>query len=83
MLISLALLPLWSYLLGAPLAIILFSVGLVALTSLKRLTGNWEPLPKKLPKHQVFFNRLFRDRDYASRDRWMGRMPGQGSEGVG
>ncbi len=82
-LISLVLLPLWSYLLGAPLAIILFCVGLVALTSFKRLTGNWEPLPKDLPKRQVFFNRLFRDRDYASRDRWMDRMPSQGGEGIG
>ena len=82
-LISLALLPLWSYLLGAPLAVISFCFGLVALTSLKRLTGNWEPLPDGVPKGQVFFNRLFRDRDFASRDQWMGRMPSQGNEGIG
>ena len=81
-LISLALLPLWSYLLGDPLAIILFCVGLVALTGLKRLTGNWEPPASDLSKHHVFFNRLFRDRDYASRDRWMERTPGQGSDSV-
>jgi glycerol-3-phosphate acyltransferase PlsY len=81
-LISLCLLPLWSFLLGEPMAVIWFCFGLIAVTSLKRLTGNWEPLPQGLPKRQVLFNRLFKDRDYSSRDQWLDRVPGQANEGV-
>ncbi len=62
-LISLALLPVWSLIAREPATITIFSLGLVLLTVLKRLLSNWTPLPEGLPKAKVLFNRLFRDRD--------------------
>ena len=75
--ISLILLPLWTIIFDQPLAVTWFCAGLTAVVTLKRLTANWEPLPEELPKLHVYFNRLFRDRDYASRDQWLNRAPNQ------
>ena len=73
--ISLMLLPLWSRLFDEPLAITWFCLGLLGLVTLKRLTSNWNSLPEGVPRSQVFLNRLFRDRDVAQREQWIGRMP--------
>ncbi len=74
-LISLALLPVWSVIAGEPASITFFSLGLVLLTALKRLLSNWTPLPEGLPKAKVLFNRLFRDRDVDDKADWVRRVP--------
>ena len=81
--ISLALLPLWSLLFGEPLAITWFCVGILALVSAKRLTSNWTPMPEGLPRSQVLFNRLFRDRDVSHREEWLSRGSREIDKGIG
>ncbi len=78
-LIALALLPVWSMIAGEPGTITFYTIGLVALTVLKRLLSNWTPLPEGLPKAKVLFNRLFRDRDVDDKADWVRRVP-QGTE---
>ena len=73
--ISLLLLPVWSVLLGQPLAVTWFCVGLLGLVTLKRLTSNWNPPPPGEPLLHVYFNRLLRDRDVARREDWIQRRP--------
>ncbi len=57
-------------------ALVWFSLGVLALIVLKRLTSNWTPLPNNTPRRKVFFNRLLRDRDVADRNQWVERIPG-------
>ena len=76
-LLSLLFLPLWSYLLGEPLAITWFCIGLVALVGAKRITSNWTRPPESLPWKQVLYNRLLFDRDVATREEWLARNPGE------
>ncbi len=85
-LISLALMPLWSVLLPGwalsvdnALVLVWFSLGLLGTVSLKRLSSNWTPLPKDVPRWKVFLNRLVRDRDVDDRTEWVRRMPGAAS----
>ena len=78
-LIALALLPVWSFIAGEPRTITFYTIGLVALTVLKRLLSNWTPLPEGLPKAKVLVNRLFRDRDVDDKADWVRRVP-QGTE---
>jgi glycerol-3-phosphate acyltransferase PlsY len=89
-LISLALLPLWAWLLpwvllwvlpwarlaGPPQDMVWYCIGVLALVVLKRLVSNWTPLPAGLPKRKVLLNRLLRDRDVDRREDWVGRVPG-------
>tara|TARA_B100000315_G_scaffold19969_1_gene17576 strand:+ start:989 stop:1663 length:675 start_codon:yes stop_codon:yes gene_type:complete len=75
-LISLALLPFWAILVGAPGMISWYCAGLLLLVAFKRLLSNWAPLPEDLPKRKVLFNRLFRDRDVDDRAEWVHRIPG-------
>jgi glycerol-3-phosphate acyltransferase PlsY len=81
-LISLALLPVWAFLspdgLIVPdgLVMVWFTLGLLVLVVLKRLSSNWAPLPKDIPRRRVFLNRLVRDRDLDDRAEWVRRMPG-------
>ena len=81
--ISLALLPLWSLLFGDPAAITWFCVGILVLVSAKRLTSNWTPMPEGLTRSQVFFNRLFRDRDVSRREEWLNRGSREMDKGTG
>ena len=74
-LISLTLLPLWSFFLGEPLAVIWFSAAVLGVVSLKRLVGNWTPLPEGMPVINVLVNRLLKDRDTSSRDEWVLHRP--------
>lgn len=76
-LINLALLPLWVYLLGQPAAMVWYCVGVLGLVALKRLLSNWTPLPKGMPVLTVLFNRLVKDRDFGSREEWVFRVPNQ------
>ena len=79
-LISLILLPLWSYLLHANLLdqnlnMVWYTLGLLGMVVLKRLSANWTPFPEDVPRKTVFFNRLVRDRDVSDRTRWVRRIP--------
>ena len=74
--IALLMLPIWSFFVfGEPLAVTWYCVGLLALVSVKRLTSNWNPLPEGLPKREVLFNRLLKDRDVSRREDWVKRGP--------
>ena len=72
---SLALVPLWTFLMGQSSTIVWYCAAAMGLVVLKRLTSNWTPFPKDLPLGKVLFNRLVRDRDVDSRDAWVFRMP--------
>ena len=74
-LIALALLPVWALIVGDPVVISYYCVGLLAIVVLKRLLSNWTPLPEDLPKGKVLFNRLVRDRDVEDRAAWVFRVP--------
>ena len=85
-LISLALLPLWTLMLppkvalfADPLVLSWYCIGLLGLVIVKRLLSNWTPLQQGLPRKKVLFNRLFRDRDVDDNAAWVRRAP-EGSE---
>lgn len=86
MLIGLVSLPLWVLAFGGisliqklslvePAALAWYCVAVMAISVLKRLLSNWEPLTPGLPRKKVLFNRLFRDRDVDDRAEWVGRVP--------
>ena len=74
-LVSLLLLPLWSWLLNEPAALTIFFGCLIVLVASKRLLANWEPLPATIPMHRVLLNRLLKDRDTDKQEDWVGRIP--------
>ena len=79
-LISLILLPLWSYLLHENLLdqnlnMVWYSLGLLGIVILKRLSANWTPFPGGVSRKKVLFNRLVRDRDVSDRTGWVRRTP--------
>ena len=74
-LISLTFLPVWAVLVGDPVVISFYCIGLLGLIVLKRLLSNWTALPEGLPKEKVLFNRLFRDRDVDDHAAWVHRVP--------
>ena len=79
-LISLILLPLWSYLLHGNLLdqnlnMVWYSLGLLSIVILKRLSANWTPFPGGVSRKKVLFNRLVRDRDVSDRTGWVRRIP--------
>ena len=73
--ISLFLLPIWTYLIGQSNIVIWYFVGVLCIVSLKRLVSNWTPLPKEIKAYKVLLNRLLRDRDTDSREQWVHRVP--------
>jgi len=79
-LISLILLPLWSYVLHTNLFdenlnMVWYSLGLLGIVVLKRLSANWTPFPGDVSRKKVLFNRLVRDRDVSDRAGWVRRIP--------
>jgi len=76
-LISLILLPLWSFLLKEPIQLVYFSVAILGIVLLKRLVGNWTPVPNDRSIIKVLTNRLLRDRDTSSRDEWVLHKPNE------
>ena len=74
-LISMTFLPVWAVLVGDPVVISFYCVGLLGLIVTKRLLSNWTPFPEGLPKERVLFNRLFRDRDVDDHAEWVNRVP--------
>ena len=57
------------------LTMVWFTLGLLGLVVVKRLSSNWTPLPAGIPRRKVFFNRLVRDRDVDDRTQWVQRIP--------
>jgi len=74
-LISLALLPLWAYLVHDNLNLVWYCLGLLGIVVLKRLSANWTPFPEDVSRKRVLFNRLVRDRDVSDRTGWVRRIP--------
>lgn len=74
-LVSLLLLPIWSWLLNEPAALNAFFGCLIVLVAFKRLLANWDPLPTAIPMHRVLINRLLKDRDTDKQEDWVGRLP--------
>jgi predicted membrane protein len=74
-LISLLLLPLWSYLLGQSVVVIWYCFGMIGIIVLRKLTANGKPKVPGYSMKKVLFNRLVRDRDVDDRDEWVNREP--------
>ena len=81
-LVSLLLLPLWTFLMGQSSTVVWYCFGVLGLVVLKRLVSNWTPMPKGMSVHRVLLNRLLKDRDVDSRDEWISRVPGAAKKGV-
>ena len=74
-LVSLILLPLWAYLFHDGLNLVWYSLGLLGIVVLKRLSANWTPFPGDISRKRVLLNRLVRDRDVSDRTEWVRRIP--------
>lgn len=74
-LVSLTLSPLWAYLIHDALNMVWYTLGLLGIVVLKRLSANWEPFPEDVSRKRVLFNRLVRDRDVSDRTGWVRRIP--------
>ena len=74
-LISLLLLPLWTFLLGQSVVVIWYCFGLIAIIVTRRLTANGKPDVPGYSATRVLLNRLLRDRDVDDRDEWVHRKP--------
>ena len=74
-LIALMLLPPAAVVLGEPASVVWLCVGILAIAGVKRLHANRIPMPQDIPKKQVLFNRLIRDRDVAEHAAWVNRTP--------
>ena len=74
-LVSLLLLPLWSFLLGQSAVVIWYCFGMIGIIVLRRLTANGKPDVPGYSMTKVLFNRLVRDRDVDDRDEWVSRSP--------
>jgi len=75
MAVAAAVLPALVWAFHLPSALLLFSVGLLALLAVKRITGNREPFFPGLARSGVLLNRLLYDRDVRDRQQWLGRKP--------
>jgi glycerol-3-phosphate acyltransferase PlsY len=74
-LVSLTLSPLWAYLIHDALNMVWYTLGLLGIVVLKRLSANWTPFPEDVSRKRVLFNRLVRDRDVSDRTGWVRRIP--------
>lgn len=74
-LVSLILSPLWAYLIHDGLNMVWYTLGLLGIVVLKRLSANWTPFPEDVSRKKVLFNRLVRDRDVSDRTGWVRRIP--------
>jgi glycerol-3-phosphate acyltransferase PlsY len=74
-LVSLILSPLWVYLIHDGLNMVWYTLGLLGIVVLKRLSANWTPFPEDVSRKRVLFNRLVSDRDVSDRTGWVRRIP--------
>ena len=80
-LISLALLPLWSLVWDRPLAIALLMVGIFIITIVKRMAAAGSRADSTISWPVVLATRLLMDRDIPDREAWIRRQPSASSEG--
>lgn len=73
--ISLALLPLWAYLSGGPLALVWYTGAMTGIVILKRLLTNDLSFPEGVPLRELLLNRLLLDRDTNDQAAWVQRAP--------
>ncbi len=78
--IALLALPLLAFLFSRPPEVLYMCVAIGVMLLAKRVTANWEPLPRKYPFLRVMMNRILWDRDVSKRDEWTERRP-LGKEG--
>jgi len=73
---SVALLPLFAYLMGGSPVAVCTGAAMLLLTVAKRLEANRRPLPSPGPeRRRVLLRRLIFDRDIASHQDWLNRKP--------
>ncbi len=79
--VSAALLPAYSAILGLPIQVTLYAVAFLAITIIKRATSNdpsyWRQVDGPKAASKLLLTRILFDRDMLSRERWVGRRPGQ------
>ena len=81
-LVSLLLLPLWTFFMGQPSTVVWYCSGVLGLVVLKRLTANGMPKSKDMSMYKILLNRLLRDRDVDSREEWVYRVPNATGDGA-
>ncbi len=74
-LIGIAILPVASIFFKEPLAVTIFTTGLLALTILKRFTADGNTPVKGIPIQHILLNRLLYDRDIRDNTAWLNRTP--------
>ena len=74
-LISLALLPLWSLIWDRPTTIALLMVGILIITIVKRMTASGPRADSNISWPVVLITRLLMDRDIPDREAWVRRPP--------
>lgn len=79
--VSLITIPVLVIAFGRPSEALYLTVGFGVLLLLKRLTANFEPLPKDRPWYRVMGYRILWDRDVPKKDEWTERQPRQNDEG--
>jgi len=77
-LLALVILPLLSWAVGQPSAVVWACLGMLLITVIKRLEANRLPLPSGAERQRVLVRRLLLDRDVGARELWMRRVPGGG-----
>ncbi len=79
--ISLLLLPIWALIFREPRAILLYCVGLLAASAVKRLLSNPGTAPPGLRWRDMALPRLLYDRDTWQAGNWVKRMPHEDAGG--
>jgi glycerol-3-phosphate acyltransferase PlsY len=74
-LVGIASLPLLTWLTGQPAEVIRASVAMLAITVIKRLEANRQPLPPGPERRRVLAFRLLLDRDVEAGEEWVTRQP--------
>lgn len=81
LLISLLTMPLLAHLIGGPEVVAPLSGAMILVTLAKRLEANRRPLPPRGSERlRVILRRLLLDRDIASHQEWLARLPDEGAE---
>ncbi|MFC2044445.1 glycerol-3-phosphate acyltransferase [Chloroflexota bacterium] len=74
-LLGIASLPLVSWGLGEPLALILGFLGMLLVMLIRRLTAPPSPFTGLVSRRELIVNRFFFDRDIGNRETWLSRTP--------
>ena len=73
--IAMLALPVLALIFGRPPEILFMALAIAGLLLIKRLTANWEPLPREHPQIRVMVNRVLWDRDVSRKSEWTRRRP--------